>query len=78
MALNVGASARGLLRKTLWRLGYDVMRYNPVSHPTLRRRKLFDDLRIDLVLDVGANAGQFATRLRRDRLLTQRRTCRDG
>jgi len=52
------------IRRLLQRLGYDVVHYAPSSHPLLRRRRLFDGYGIDLVLDVGANSGQFGQQLR--------------
>ncbi|MGH9961358.1 MAG: FkbM family methyltransferase, partial [Pyrinomonadaceae bacterium] len=48
----------------LRRSGYDVIRYSPTSHPLARRRKLLDTFGINLVLDVGANIGQYAKELR--------------
>ena len=45
-------------------LGYDVTRYRPGRHPEARRMRLMDTYGIDLVLDVGANAGQYAEGLR--------------
>jgi FkbM family methyltransferase len=47
-------------------MGYDISRFNPESHPIARRRKLFDSYGIDLILDVGANIGQFAHQMRTD------------
>ena len=54
------------LRRRLWGLGYDLARFRPESHPIARRRSLLRSLRIDVVLDVGANAGQHAKHLRSD------------
>jgi FkbM family methyltransferase len=53
---------RGLLRA----LGYDVVRYEPASHPIARRGLLVRHYAIDTVLDVGANEGQFAEELRNE------------
>jgi FkbM family methyltransferase len=60
------ATIRDELRRRLWALGYDVARFRPESHAIARRRRLIRSLHIDVVLDVGANAGQFAHHLRRD------------
>jgi FkbM family methyltransferase len=60
------ASIRDRVRRRLWALGCDVARFRPESHPIARRRRLIGSLHIDVVLDVGANAGQFAQHLRRD------------
>lgn len=54
------------LRKQLWKLGYDVVEYRPDLHPLARRRRLLERACIDAVLDVGANAGEFAMELRAD------------
>ena len=52
------------LHRRLWRLGVDVVGVSPWNHPVLRRMKLLDDHRVDVVLDVGANAGQYGRELR--------------
>jgi FkbM family methyltransferase len=54
------------LRKFLWKAGYDVSRFRPVSHPVARRMGMFKSYAIDLVLDIGANSGQFGDELRGD------------
>lgn len=54
------------LRKLLWNSGYDIAPFNPGSHPIARRRLLMDFLQIDVVLDIGANTGQYAYELRHD------------
>ena len=43
---------------------FDVMRYTPGTHPLARRMHLLAEHRVDLVLDIGANIGQYATQLR--------------
>lgn len=53
---------RSLLRKA----GYDVLRFEPASHVLARRKRLLEQYSIDIVLDVGANMGQYAGELRRD------------
>lgn len=54
------------LRKLLRSLGFDVYRYSPATHPLARRKRLFETFSINVVLDVGANTGQFAQELRGD------------
>lgn len=53
-----------LAQRALWRLGLDIHRADPDRSPDLFRALLLDHLRIDCVIDVGANVGQFASRLR--------------
>lgn len=55
-------SARRFLRK----LGFDAIRFEPHSHPLARLKQLLVHHKINVVLDVGANRGQFAEQLRRD------------
>jgi FkbM family methyltransferase len=50
----------GLLR----RFGLDVQRYHALNFPNLRRQHVLAHHRIDLVLDGGANTGQYAAKLR--------------
>lgn len=59
--MSVRSRIRGLLR----RRGYDLGRWALENDPRERRRRLFLAAGIDLVLDVGANEGQYATELRR-------------
>lgn len=54
------------LRTLLWKAGYDITRFKPTSHPIARRKRFFEIYKIDTVLDVGANTGQFAFELRND------------
>ncbi len=51
---------RALLRKT----GFDLCRYTPTSHALARMQYLFVQNNINLVIDVGANKGQFGEMLR--------------
>ncbi len=46
------------------KFGFDIIRYEPKSHPLARRKKILDTYNIDLVLDVGANTGQYGLQLR--------------
>lgn len=54
----------GWVHRRLWRLGVDVVGANHWNHPVLRRMRLLRDHGIDVVFDVGANAGQYARELR--------------
>lgn len=54
------------LRKLLWKVGYDISRFTPTSHPVARRKQILESYKIDTVLDIGANSGQFAQQLRGD------------
>jgi FkbM family methyltransferase len=51
-------------RRLLHRAGLDVVPYRPTRHPIARRLQLFSRSGIDLVVDVGANAGQYGDFLR--------------
>src|SRR6266511_3295949 len=57
-------SIRSSLRRLVRRFGYDVAPFRPVDCPNLRRQILLDAYRIDTVIDVGANVGQYGRRLR--------------
>jgi FkbM family methyltransferase len=57
---RIRMTAKHLVQSTLRRVGIQVLRYQP------GRAELLDRLAIDLVLDVGANAGQYVSRLRHD------------
>jgi FkbM family methyltransferase len=59
-------SLRHTVRKLFWKLGLDLCKFEPEMHPIARQRMLLKSLGTDLVLDVGANAGQFARKLRVD------------
>ena len=55
---------RKLIRSLLRRNGLDIVSYDPVYHPVARRIKLMGQKKIDLILDVGANVGQYGRRTR--------------
>lgn len=59
--MNLKVAIRTLFRK----LGLDVRRYVPSTSPTEELIASFRKFDIDLVLDVGANIGQFASEIRR-------------
>jgi FkbM family methyltransferase len=56
------------------RLGVDLVRRRGLAHPAGRRLRLMRSMRVDLVIDVGANEGQYARELRhfgyRDRIIS--------
>jgi FkbM family methyltransferase len=54
-----------IVRAALHGVGFDFVRYDADRFAELRRLPLLNARRIDLVLDVGANQGQYATELRR-------------
>lgn len=54
----------GVVRKAVRRCGWDVIRYIPGGHPLARREKLLQEYGITVVLDVGANTGQYGKELR--------------
>lgn len=60
------------LRTLLWKFGYDIIPYQPASHPIARSQQLLRSYNIDTVLDIGANSGQFAEYLRKDLGYTKR------
>lgn len=65
---SVAVGPRGLIDKlhdVVRAAGFDVVRFQPSSHPLARRFRLFDVFGIDLVVDVGANDGGYGSELRR-------------
>ncbi len=55
-----------MIKKALRRIGYDIVRYRPVTDAGLIRRiRLFNHYGVDVVLDVGANVGQYGSQLRK-------------
>lgn len=59
-------SCAGSIRRWLWRSGIDIGRFDAPNHHLARRKKFLRDWSIDLILDVGANIGQYATELRKN------------
>ena len=57
-------SIKHFIRQSLWRVGLDVTRYNPVSSEASQLAKQLSAQQVDVVFDVGANTGQFAAMLR--------------
>lgn len=58
------AGVRGAIRNVLKRAGVDVVPITSLRHPLERRRRLLEALHVDLVIDVGANSGQYGSELR--------------
>jgi FkbM family methyltransferase len=58
------AFARQAIKRAFWRAGWDIVRFNPSTHPLARRARLLRNYQIDVVLDVGANTGQYAKQIR--------------
>lgn len=56
----------GPIRGAFWRVGWDLLRVHPQVHSGARRARLLQASGIDVVLDVGANIGQFAGELRKN------------
>jgi FkbM family methyltransferase len=53
-----------IVRQAILAAGFDLHRLSPSSIPAFRLLKALDRFEVDLVLDVGANVGQFASELR--------------
>ena len=60
--MSINRKVRNLLRQ----MGYELSRFNPAANPVARKRRLLQTFAIDVILDVGANTGQFAQQLRED------------
>jgi FkbM family methyltransferase len=58
---------RSLIKAPLRALGYDIVKVHRTLSSAERRQRLLDSHQVDLVLDVGANTGQYALELRRNR-----------
>ena len=50
-----------ITKKTFQNFGILIRKYNPATSEELRRIKLLEYYHIDLVFDIGANKGQYAT-----------------
>lgn len=62
--MKVNKMFRKFVKQAFRRVGFDLIRYNSVKHPVGRRLKLIDHHGIDLIFDIGANAGQFGRNIR--------------
>lgn len=56
--------AKNILRRFVRFAGYDIVKWHPMPADVAARKRLLDCFGIDVILDVGANAGQFALSLR--------------
>jgi FkbM family methyltransferase len=54
------------IRRAVRHFGFDITRFDPAYHVIARRQHLLRHYQVDLVLDVGANTGQYAGTLRND------------
>ncbi len=52
------------IKSAVHKIGFDLHRLTPSSNPAFQLLKALNHFDIDLVLDVGANVGQFALELR--------------
>ena len=59
-------SIKHKLRIAFQKLGYDIIRYKPATHPTARMQHMLRSYNIETVLDIGANSGQFAEHIKND------------
>lgn len=57
-------SLNKMIRRILWNLGYDLIRFEPKSHSLARRKQILETYIINTILDVGANIGQYGKQLR--------------
>jgi FkbM family methyltransferase len=53
-----------IIKSLIQSTGYDLRRHIPIANPTFQLLTALNKFKIDLVLDVGANIGQFASDLR--------------
>jgi FkbM family methyltransferase len=65
VVLDLARSVRTVGGRVLRRAGVDPVRVASLRHPLGRRRQLLKALRVDLVIDVGANDGEYGSELRR-------------
>jgi FkbM family methyltransferase len=59
-----GGGPRGLMKRALRRAGFEMRRYDPDGTYAKRRQNLLESEAVDLVIDVGAHAGEFGQSLR--------------
>jgi FkbM family methyltransferase len=59
-------SIKHKLRIVFQKLGYDIVRYKPATHPSARMQQMLRSYNIETVLDIGANSGQFAEHIKND------------
>lgn len=64
MSPTLATPFKRLLRRALNSAGFDFHRWTPLSNPDLQLWQALQVFQIDLILDVGANVGQFAAKMR--------------
>jgi FkbM family methyltransferase len=52
------------IKYLLWKIGYDISKFAPTNNPLARRKKIYDYYKIEVILDIGANSGQYARQTR--------------
>ena len=57
--MSARSSAARLLRRSLRKSGRDLVPYRVATHPVARRMHLLGRSGVNVVFDVGANAGQY-------------------
>src|SRR5687767_74231 len=57
---------RRSVKAILRRFGYDIVKYSPANFLRVKRRDLLRSRGVTVVLDVGANVGQFGSEIRED------------
>ncbi|SRR6266446_1800722 len=62
--VGISTKIKGNVRRTLRHVGVDLVRWRPQSSPEAALARMLNHHRIDTVLDVGANEGQYALSLR--------------
>jgi len=62
--VDLSATLKGNIRRTLRHVGLDLVRWRPQSSPQAALARMLNQNCIDTVLDVGANEGQYALSLR--------------
>lgn len=62
--MSIAASIKHRIKKSLNAAGLELHRFSPESSPLARLIKSFQRFDIDLVIDIGANEGQFAQEIR--------------
>lgn len=58
---------KSTLRRIARSFGFDIVRYDPLNSPNLALASMLKEHEVDLVIDVGANSGQFGRALREAR-----------
>jgi len=65
-------SLKHKLRQLFWKFGYDIVRFTPSFSDIKSKRLLLKNYNINLIIDIGANTGQFAKKCRNDLVYTNR------